>query len=767
MAERFSAGLRWLIGLVLTLLAPVVVELLGWSDPWVIIVPSALIGALCLWNINAAYARWVNEAGRWDVRSWLSLHLTLAGSGVAVVAGAALLMAWSSTENVQAGMAYALGLWLGGTVPVVQVVRANLADITDAFPFVLAWVLNTLLIAGTTVLPAGLLTGWERSGLVAGGVAAGVWLSFEIARRFIALWPWLVGIGAFAMLLPVAFVLFAEAERVRWPLLLFFPVGLALVSARQRGPQPVAFGPKPADPWKVTALAALVLLIVGFVWWLVVIGDGISTTLVFAGVIGSLLFGASLVTRGEGLVVLVLVGLLMVWVVQDHTGAPAPIPAISSDAVLAAFGDSYLSGEGIGSFYADTNTERSGDPELSIDATNACRRSEYAYSPVVAAERGLEIAFYGCSGALATSAGFVSGAYGNEDERDTNSVYGQLLRWENERGTGNDPELLLLSLGGNDAGFATIGAACFLPGSCDDALDARATPVLSSVTDRVEIALDKARAVFPTSPMVVVAYPQMFGPDIDQCGAQVPFDGTETRALQGFVDALNRAVGAAVDRVGDSRMAHFTGATDAYDGERFCEIGADGNLVEPAAIRALAFQPTEGDDLLDRLVPATIIHNTFHPTRRGHELVAAKLGDFLDHDCHLGVVSEFCDAATAPVSARGPSPSVEPSDPAAVGGPAGEGPHTEVVDDAPVGGCDDLGSFTQCTIIQSLRLVLMPVVLMVLSGLLLVLAAGQGDLVTWVRTRLPLVHRVIQITPLREPDERGDPTGSARRLRSR
>jgi hypothetical protein len=740
MAERFSAGLRWLVGLILTFLAPVTVELLGWNDPWVIIAPSALFGALCLWTNNVAYARRINEAGRWDARSWLRHHLTFAGFGIAVVALAALLMAWASTENVQAGIAYALGLWLAGTVPVVQVVRAKLADLTDAFPFLLAWVLNALLIAGATVLPAGLLTGWERSGFVVGGVAAGVWLVFEIARRVIPVWPWLAGVGGFAMLLPVALVLFADAGRVRWPLLFLFPVGLALVSARQRGPQPVAFGPERTDPWKVTMVAALVLLIVGFAWWLVVIGDDVSTTLVFAGVFGALLFGASLVTRGEGLVVLVLIGLLMVWVVQDHTGEPAPIPSTSSDAVLAAFGDSYLSGEGIGWFYADTNTSTSGLPDLSIDAANACRRSEFAYSPVVAAERELEIAFYGCSGALATS--------GRPDdidlhsERGANSVYGQLLRWEAERGNGNDPELVLLSLGGNDAEFATIGAACFLPGSCDNALDADATPVLSGVTDRVEIALTKARELFPTSPLVIVAYPQMFGPDIDRCGGQVPFNGAETRALQGFVDALNRAVGTAVDRVDDRRVVHFTGASAAYDGQRFCEIGADGNLAEPAAIRGLALQPTEGDDLLDRLVPARIIHNTFHPTRRGHELVAAALGEFLDDDCHLGVVSEICEAATAPVSARGPTPSVEPGDLA------------EVVEDAPVGGCGDLGSFAQCTIIQSLRLVLVPIVLMVSAGLLLVLAARQGDLATRVRTRLPPAGRVIAITPWREPGRR-------------
>ena len=773
MGERIDGGFRWLIGLILTLLAPVVVELLGWNDPWVIIVPSALLGALCLWHINAAYARWVNQAGRWDVPSWLSHHLTFAGVGIAVIAVAALLMAWSSTENVQAGIAYALGLWLAGTVPVVQVVRARLADIADAFPSPVAWALNALLIAGATVVPAGLLTGWEAGGVGVGLVAGGVWLAFEVARRLIAEWPWLVGVGAFAMLLPIAFVLFADADRVRWPLLLLLPIGLALVSARQRGPRPVAVGALRGDggdidAWKVTALAGMVLLIVGFVWWKLVIGDDVSRPLVFAGVFGALLFGASLVTRGEGLVVVVLVGLLMVWVVQDHTGEPAPIPDPASTTVLAAFGDSYLSGEGIGSFFADTNTASSDAPDYAIGAANSCRRSEYAFSPQVAAAQGLELSFYGCSGAVATTGGFAAEAADGADaaaalrrERDANSVYGQLLRWEEERGVDNEPELVLLSLGGNDAGFATIGAACFLPGSCDDALDAGASPALAGVTDRVEITLTKTREVFPTAPIVVVAYPRMFGPDVDRCGGQVPFDGVESRALRDFVDALNRAVGAAVERVDRDGLVHFTGATNAYDGERFCEIGANGTLVAPTAIRALHLQPTEGDDLLDRLVPARIIHNTFHPTRRGHELVTASIVEFLDRGCHLGADSDFCAAATAPITAPGPAPSTEPTEPDALVGAAGPGAgeaDVEVVADAPVGTCDDLDTFAQCTLIQSLRLVLLPLVAMASAGLLLAMAAGQGGLVGRLRERVPLLDRAIPVT---NRPGRSEPAGDA------
>ncbi|MEQ8842205.1 MAG: SGNH/GDSL hydrolase family protein [Acidimicrobiales bacterium] len=747
MAAGISSGFSWLGVLMVTLAAPSVVDGLGWNDPWIVTVVSALLGALSLWNINVAYAAWITDPTRWDVRRWLTTHLTLAALGIAVVAVAALIMAWSSTENLQIGIANALGFWLAGTVPVVQVVRARLGEITgttDAVPFAVAWGLNALLIAGTTLLPAALLTGWERSGVVAGLVAFAVWLAFEVARRAIVESPWLVGLGAFCMLLPAAFVLFADADRVRWPILFLFPVGLALVSARRR-PRllgrvgPVA--PPTPDAWKVTALIGLVALAVGLLWWVLAIGDDVSRVAVFAGVAGAMLFGASLVTRGEGLVVLVLLGLVMVWVVQDHTGGPAPDPAVDAPAVLAAFGDSYLSGDGIGSFYEDTNT--AGRRDLSARGINECRRSEFAYSPLVAADRGLELAFYGCSGALATTG--ATGVLSAEDEAvefESNSVYGQLLRWEVERGNDNDPELVLLSLGGNDAGFAKIGAACFLPGSCDNALDASSTPALEGVTARAATAIGRARELFPTSPIVVVAYPQMFGPDADACGGQVPFNGTETIALRKFVEALNRAVGLAVADVGGDQVVHFTAAAAAYEGARFCELGADGTLVAPDAIRALAFQPTEGDDLLDRLSPVKIIHNTFHPTRLGHELMAAELVAFLDADCHVGATSTDCASATARPVMSGP---VEPT----AEGDDGEIPDdAEVVVDAPVGGCNELDSFNQCTIMQSLRLVLVSLAAIALGGLMLTRAAGQAGLVGRLLRRLPFAGFVSRVTPL-------------------
>jgi lysophospholipase L1-like esterase len=730
------------MGLVLTLLAPMVVELVGWDDPWAVIVPSALLGALCLWNINAAYARWINDDRRWGVGNWLSVNLTFAVVGIALVAIASLAMAWSSDENVQVGIAYALGLWLAGMVPVVQVVRAELDEIADAFPATVAWVLNATLIAGATVLPAGLLTGWERSGLVFGAGAGLLWLVYEVARRLVERFPQLSWLGVVLMAGPVAAVLVVDPDVVGLRWLAPFPFGLALVSARQRSSRPVVLARRP--PWPSAAAVGLVVFGAGFVvWWMVL--DDVALGLVLGGALAALLFGASLVTRGEGLVVVVLLGLSMVWVVQDHTGEPAPLAAPDADAVLAAFGDSYLSGEGIGSFYADTNT--AGARDLSILGTNECRRSEYAYSPMVAAARTLDLAFYGCSGALATTGGFTADdPAAVAAEAAANSVYGQLLRWEHERGTGNDPTLVLLSLGGNDAGFATIGAACFLPGSCDDALDANATPALADVTDRVADALTKARTMFPTSPMVVVAYPQMFGPDIDRCGGQVPFNGTETGALRDFVVALNVAVGAAVERVGGDQVVHFTGATAAYEGARFCELGDDGHLVEPTAIRSLAFQPTEGDDLLDRLVPAKIIHNTFHPTRRGHELMTDALLEFLAAGCHADGTGPVCDAGTAPLGA---GRVLEPEEVPAERSPDEEPEGGEVVEGAPIGGCNDLDTFNQCTIIQSLRLVLAPLAAMTVAGVLLVLAARRGDLLGWVRSRLPSVGAVLELTPLR------------------
>ena len=81
-----------------------------------------------------------------------------------------------------------------------------------------------------------------------------------------------------------------------------------------------------------------------------------------------------------------------------------------------------------------------------------------------------------------------------------------------------------------------------------------------------------------------------------------------------------------------------------------------------------------------------------------------------------------------------------------------------MVADAPVGTCDDLDTFAQCTLIQSLRLVLLPLVAMASAGLLLAMAAGQGELVGRLRERVPLLDRAIPVT---NRPGRSEPAGDA------
>ena len=113
MAAKMQKPIRWLVGLLSSLVFPLIAAALGWDEPWLVVGASALFGALCLWNLNHAYREWINdERAGWKVPTWLKHNLSLAMVGVVFVLGAALLMRWSSAENESASLMKTMPYWL-------------------------------------------------------------------------------------------------------------------------------------------------------------------------------------------------------------------------------------------------------------------------------------------------------------------------------------------------------------------------------------------------------------------------------------------------------------------------------------------------------------------------------------------------------------------------------------------------------------------------------------------------------------------------------
>ena len=180
--------------------------------------------------------------------------------------------------------------------------------------------------------------------------------------------------------------------------------------------------------WAVVALAcaALVLLLVAVWWerWKPALGA--ATCLVAAGV------------------------LFFVIVAGPEETLPTD-PHESAASRMVVLGDSYIAGEGAPSYFPGTD----------VLHVNRCHRAATAYPYLVADELDLSLTFAACSGAK-TFHVTSTGQYPASKD-----VFGAKKQLDVLRESLDRTKLVLMSIGGNDAGFAEIGAACAAPGEPD------------------------------------------------------------------------------------------------------------------------------------------------------------------------------------------------------------------------------------------------------------------------------------------------------------
>ncbi|MGB3735113.1 MAG: hypothetical protein WA964_09180 [Ilumatobacter sp.] len=405
------------------------------------------------------------------------------------------------------------------------------------------------------------------------------------------------------------------------------------------------------------------------------------------------LVGAWIVWRGATLFIVVVIGFAFVWGLFPHTvGDLDDVSSATSEdtgtAGLVALGDSFISGEGAPDFFEGTDQKG--------PVSNQCRRAPTAYPALIASgstgdgtaldaltEPGLD--FYACSGAklrdvLALCADNPALDAENEAAREIDDtdidvagiaelpdgevavdredrcavearqlelsrraqlgcspvegrplgqypcgpsdVYGSTLQVANLPADRSGTQLVLLSIGGNDVRFGDIVAGCLLPGSC---------------TERREIWLDNVAALGPelteaylqikaefggTVPIVVMPYPLVLTEDT--CDSS-PLDASEHEFIFEFTTVLNRQIATSASQAG---VHFFADGAFALEGRRLCEN-------DERAINLIRLQPTDGP-LLDRLDPASWTHNSMHPNRLGHRMIAEELSSWLEDDGIIG-----------------------------------------------------------------------------------------------------------------------------------
>jgi lysophospholipase L1-like esterase len=285
-------------------------------------------------------------------------------------------------------------------------------------------------------------------------------------------------------------------------------------------------------------------------------------------------------------VVVVVVGTL----ISEPTAPPFSDPNPDSPFKIVALGDSYMSGEGAEQFFA--GTDRSG--------VNTCRRAPTAYPLLAAQALKASLVFAACSGA--TTADIL--AVGQEPEADPNVSGGEpqieILKKH------PDASVVLVSIGGNDAGFAHIAGGCTIGGDCRRNADFWLRALDRDVYPRLVATYRMVKKAAPRAQDFVVTYPVPVGPK--HCNALPIGEAEEAFLRDEFVPRLNLLIkfAALVAQVGVVDLEH------ALDKNRICEVPG------PAAVNVIGLGRTRGD-------PIRILdwgHDSFHPNALGHSLMA-------------------------------------------------------------------------------------------------------------------------------------------------
>jgi lysophospholipase L1-like esterase len=213
--------------------------------------------------------------------------------------------------------------------------------------------------------------------------------------------------------------------------------------------------------------------------------------------------------------------------------AGAAVPAIAAEAAAGkyvALGDSYASGTGAGDY---------GD-------SGGCKRSANAYAQLWANDHGpSEFAFVACSGAVTAD-----------------------VLADQVSAITSDTELVTISIGGNDAGFADVMTDCNL-GSDDSCVsrnqEAQAF-AQSELPGRLDGVYTEIRNRAPNARVVVLGYPHIYTLNGD---CSVGLSETKRAAINSSADVLADVVSAEAGSFGFD----FVDGRTAFAGHEICASG--------------------------------------------------------------------------------------------------------------------------------------------------------------------------------------------------
>jgi lysophospholipase L1-like esterase len=232
---------------------------------------------------------------------------------------------------------------------------------------------------------------------------------------------------------------------------------------------------------------------------------------------------------------------------------------------LAALGDSYSSGEGAGSYYAGTNSP------------TGCHRSPNAWAlqltkyvtgrDVTLPSQGYLIA---CSGAV--SSALKDSFKGQQPQAD---ALAHLLPL---------PQLVTITMGGNDLGFSDVVEDCYKHNCITDGMLAKVKAKLPAEQKILESDYVEVHLADKNATILVVGYPRIFQ-DQKWCGLSSTLHLGFSPAEETALNVLTGEVNAMIDRAASAEGFSFVNVAGALAGHEMCtahpwlyEIGTNWNF---------------------------------------------------------------------------------------------------------------------------------------------------------------------------------------------
>jgi lysophospholipase L1-like esterase len=358
---------------------------------------------------------------------------------------------------------------------------------------------------------------------------------------------------------------------------------------------------------------------------------GSISILIAFGVLALLVLAVVSSTQADIAAVIAVVALMGVTPMSEVK--PNELKPVAGHGLLVALGDSYMSGEGAQIFYKEGADEgKKGSP-------NQCHRAPTAWAAMAGQTKLLfnSVAMLACSGADTYNVrhqgtvkeGERSNIQGNEPGTQLDQV--DLL--EKELGVKElDPSLVVVSLGGNNAGFSTIGAMCIAPGDCSDKADLW-EKTLDQVSRELTSTYQEIRTEFPNAPVLVTAYPIPIFTNTPgtavKCG-QVALSDKDQEFISSFLPKLNATVKEAALKEGFYFLDKMADALEQAH-LQLCDPENDGrpgvNFIGLRSVAGIAEQ---------RFNPQNWYHNSLHPNARGHAAMLEVFEEWMAQNPKLG-----------------------------------------------------------------------------------------------------------------------------------